>query len=715
MAKPLFDEPRQQERIYTRLLLQFSTSLARDANAYLVSQLPTLVQEYSKEIRGDSWEDTLNGIMATLKRAADYVASVVIQKLPAQFTALSKFNENQFKLVVKANTGMDLPPKMPGAPANVSLGVNVFRSEPFLQPLANNWIKTNTDLISSLPTRLHPELEGIVRRGVTQGYSVKQLKDEIQKRYGVTDYRATLIAQDQINKGHADLSRHRLQSVGVQEYIWRSVQDNRVRPEHVDYNGNRYAFDKPPPEGNPGQPVRCRCRAEAVWDDVNAAIAELEAPGGVTNKSVIFDQADQAWAALGKPTDIKTVLDMRKKLMVLLEKQFGIPKTTASVTLGDWQKSRVLGAAPPVLPAKVVPPVVVPPVAVPPVTPPVVPPVVPKPAVVKPPVVPKPAAKPAPRPKVDPLASAPDMPVFENRPSTVSTEWSMKAFADSSKRMKDLLRKMGLEVEVRKDPSCGAHYSSTGNYINMSRHYQDAPLGKAVWRHEFGHFMDRMLGPSTGRGSYATHNTHLSSTAPWKTAMRSDKNLMLSSHELGVSRASLNRLESFRSISSTDKRIEFLKAEYKALGIDYDKIDDLMKDHSAVHSAELPISTRERHVRIINAIADKRAESLVEQIQGNDLGGRVRDLAFEKGPLGQLSDLVCSMTRAKLAGMERGVGGGHTLKYYDSDPLDRLTGAEVFANYVSLLADKHASTFSAILENIAPAYTAKFKKEVLKL
>ena len=47
---------------------------------------------------------------------------------------------------------------------------------------------------------------------------------------------------------------------------------------------------------------------------------------------------------------------MRKKLMVLLEQQFGIPKTTASVTLGDWQKSRVLGAAPPVLPAKVVPP-----------------------------------------------------------------------------------------------------------------------------------------------------------------------------------------------------------------------------------------------------------------------------------------------------------------------------------------------------------------------
>jgi hypothetical protein len=58
-----------------------------------------------------------------------------------------------------------------------------------------------------------------------------------------------------------------LQSVGVERYIWRSVQDSRVRPEHAEYNGNEYGWDDPPPDGNPGQPVRCRCHAEAVWPD----------------------------------------------------------------------------------------------------------------------------------------------------------------------------------------------------------------------------------------------------------------------------------------------------------------------------------------------------------------------------------------------------------------------------------------------------------------
>lgn len=686
MAKPLFDEPRQQERIYTRLLLQFSASLARDANAYLVSQLPTLAQEYSKELRGDSWEDTLNGIMTALKRAGDYAASVVIQKLPDQFTALSKFNENQFKLVVKANTGMDLPPKMPGAPATVSLGVNVFRSEPFLQPLANNWIKTNTDLITSLPTRLHPELEGIVRRGVTQGYSVKQLKDEIQKRYGVTDYRATLIAQDQINKGHADLSRHRLQSVGVKEYIWRSVQDNRVRPEHVEYNGNQYAFDKPPPDGNPGQPVRCRCRAEAVWDKVNDAIAELEAPGGVTNKSIIFDQADQAWAALGKPTDIKTVLGMRKKLMVLLEQQFGIPKTTASVTLGDWQKSRVLGAAPP-LPAKVVPP----------------------------PTPPAPNGELSVKPTADLLAPTPEMPVYENRPSTASVEWSRKAFSHAPKSMKVLLRELDLELEVRQDPSRGCYYTDMPQHINMSNLTASSLNGQAVWRHELGHMVDAMLGPSKGREAYSTNVPKLSSTREWREALASDDDFMMANHRRATSVASMRRIRAYKNISSTDRRIDFLKAEYKALGIDYDKIDDIMREYSGVHAAELPISTRDRHIRLINAIADKQAEKTVELLQGNDLGHRVRDAASAKGLLAMFSDLVCSMTRAKLAGLARNVGGGHTLEYYNADPLDAAAGAEVFANYVSLFGSKHASTFSGILGHIAPSYTALFKKAVLKL
>ena len=266
--KTTFNSPDSLEREYTRLLLRFSKMLQRDVNTVLIPQLPHIKAEFERDVKHDSWADTLDSIMAELGRLAAAGMATVFQKLPGYFTAISKFNEGQFKMVVKANTGLDLPPVMPGAPSSSILGVSVFRSEPYLKPLAEGWISENTSLIKSLPTRLHPELEGIVRRGVMNGVSVKDLSKQIKDRYGVTDYRAKLIAQDQTLTLHSDLTEYRLKSVGVKEYTWRTVGDSRVRPEHVERNGKVYSWDKPPSGGqHPGKEVRCRCRAEAVWDE----------------------------------------------------------------------------------------------------------------------------------------------------------------------------------------------------------------------------------------------------------------------------------------------------------------------------------------------------------------------------------------------------------------------------------------------------------------
>ena len=265
--KKTFNNPDSQEREYVRLLLRYSRQLQADVNSVLLPRLSGLKAEYDIDARTDSWVDTLDSLMAELARQALTALGSVVTKLPGMFSAVSKFNEGQFKLVVKANTGLPLPPVMPGAPSSSILGVNVFRSEPFLKPLAEGWVSENTALIKSLPTRLHPELEGIIRRGVMSGQSVKELKEQIKARYGVSDYRAKLIAQDQTLKLNADLTRYRLQSVGVEQYIWRSVQDSRVRPEHADRNGETYSWKAGAGGEHPGQPVRCRCRAEAIWDE----------------------------------------------------------------------------------------------------------------------------------------------------------------------------------------------------------------------------------------------------------------------------------------------------------------------------------------------------------------------------------------------------------------------------------------------------------------
>lgn len=264
--KTTFNNPDSQEREYTRVLLRYSRKLRADVTRVLLPKVGAIKAEFAQEVRTDAWTDTLDSLIAELVLLAVEGFATVFETLPGLFAAVSKFNEGQFRMVVRANTGLKLPPVVPGAPRSL-LGINVFRDEPFLQPLASSWITENTNLIKSLPTRLHPELDRIVRRGVINGASVRDMQDQIKARYGVTDYRARLIAQDQTLKLNADLTRYRLQSVGVREYTWRSVQDSRVRPDHVERNGKVFAWDKPPSGGqHPGQEVRCRCRAEAIWD-----------------------------------------------------------------------------------------------------------------------------------------------------------------------------------------------------------------------------------------------------------------------------------------------------------------------------------------------------------------------------------------------------------------------------------------------------------------
>lgn len=71
-----------------------------------------------------------------------------------------------------------------------------------------------------------------------------------------------------------------------------------------------------------------------------AAPSAPRAPGGVAK--VVFDAADAAWDAAGQPRQAQAVLKLRKEIMDKLEQQ-GIKRTTASTTLGAWQKLRLNG------------------------------------------------------------------------------------------------------------------------------------------------------------------------------------------------------------------------------------------------------------------------------------------------------------------------------------------------------------------------------------
>jgi SPP1 gp7 family putative phage head morphogenesis protein len=99
------------------------------------------------------------------------------------------------------------------------------------------------------------------------------MAEEIGRRFEVSESRAALIARDQVGKFYGALNAARQQDVGITHFLWRTANDERVRPEHIELNGERFAWSKPPAEGMPGQPINCRCYADP---DVGALLDSLD-------------------------------------------------------------------------------------------------------------------------------------------------------------------------------------------------------------------------------------------------------------------------------------------------------------------------------------------------------------------------------------------------------------------------------------------------------
>lgn len=255
--------PDQAEREYIRLLQGYARLIAAQTRKIVMPRLPELVQ--SGGIKADGYSEDLAVIMALLLDAIA-TGAVVESKLPGIFALMAKNNDKALILAIKAATGITLPPSVPGARPSL-LAVDLYRGEPWLKDMQEAWIRQNVSLVKSIGTQFHDRLNTIIQGGVFGGNSVKQISEQIEAQFGVTKHRATLIAQDQILGANARITQIRAESLGINEYVWRTVGDSRVRPEHADLAGRVFSWDKPPAVGHPGTPIRCRCRSELVLPD----------------------------------------------------------------------------------------------------------------------------------------------------------------------------------------------------------------------------------------------------------------------------------------------------------------------------------------------------------------------------------------------------------------------------------------------------------------
>lgn len=270
--------PTRHEEDYTRALVRIVRRM-RAAWAPVIRALPDLVAG-AAAARGDRMDA---GETSKLKRlvsaAADHMSKAIrTDEIEATARKFAQRTGN-YQKVQLANQ------------VRAALGVDPVFKDRGLAARVDQFTHENVALVSSIPERLHGELEALVTRAVSSGQlsggrgkSPHTLRAEIVQRFDVSESRAKVIARDQIGKFYAGVNHARQKEMGVNRFVWRTVGDERVRgapggkysdadPSHYDLDGEEFDYDDPPnagPDGEtclPGEAIQCRCWAEPVFGD----------------------------------------------------------------------------------------------------------------------------------------------------------------------------------------------------------------------------------------------------------------------------------------------------------------------------------------------------------------------------------------------------------------------------------------------------------------
>lgn len=136
------------------------------------------------------------------------------------------------------------------------------RMEDLRGPLEER-IAWNVSLIRGLSDDTRKRVEAVVFESFALRRTKREFLRELARAMGVSQRQARNIARDQAEKIQAFLNQFWQQSLGFDEYIWRTRRDERVRVSHRAREGVRFRWDRPPSDGHPGHPVNCRCLPEA--------------------------------------------------------------------------------------------------------------------------------------------------------------------------------------------------------------------------------------------------------------------------------------------------------------------------------------------------------------------------------------------------------------------------------------------------------------------
>lgn len=273
-------DPRRTPRVGTKILQPLTPPLmvARQMAAAIVAQLRAMTIETRALIKAlaKGPEDQLNQAMdappdgSTVSGRAQQGINVLKERYRQRFATLAEQWSRRMIVDVVAQSSAQLNIGLKDIAERMAIQSTM--ATPRMRSVAEASTQSCTSLITRIPEKYLGDVQVQVMSAITTGSGLGQLVPYLTKRYKGDARHAHLTALDQIRKASENVNAARLQSLGVEEYVWIHTGGERYPRElHMSYSGRTFRYDDPPVidektgvRGKPGDAIGCRCRQRAV-------------------------------------------------------------------------------------------------------------------------------------------------------------------------------------------------------------------------------------------------------------------------------------------------------------------------------------------------------------------------------------------------------------------------------------------------------------------
>lgn len=217
-------------------------------------QLPTEIK-----IAAAKGTSLIRAKIAKINERLDYLqttGSIEPINFSAQFAGILIDIDKQFKSTMPTDIGLPMT-------------LTPFMRSSIELEYTNNLNKYIVDMTRESTMRLREK----VFENVSEGYRASNLMGVIESEQGMSHRHAKFLAKQETSLLVSAYRDSRYKEAGVNEFIWSSSHDERVRPLHRQLNGHKFSYNKLPiidertgETGTPGQAYGCRCVAIPVLD-----------------------------------------------------------------------------------------------------------------------------------------------------------------------------------------------------------------------------------------------------------------------------------------------------------------------------------------------------------------------------------------------------------------------------------------------------------------